>query len=199
MKKIYKNVSIGKNAQIADFVIIGEPPNGYKDGELETIIGDDCIVRSHTVIYAGNKIGNNFQTGHNVTIRELNIIKNNVSIGTGSCVEHHVNIEDGVRLHSQVFIPEYTNLKQGCWIGPNVVITNAKYPKSNGVKDRLEGAIVNENAIIGANSTILPSVIIGKNSIVGAGSVITKNVKDSEVVAGNPQRKINDTNNIKYY
>lgn len=198
-KKIYPNVKLGKNVEIGDFVILGIPPKGKEEGELELVIGDNSVIRSHTVIYAGNVIGNNFQTGHNVTIRELNIIKNNVSIGTGSCIEHHINIEDDVRLHSQVFIPEYTALKKGCWIGPNVVITNAKYPKSNGVKDRLEGAIIYENAIIGANSTILPSVKIGKSSIIGAGSVITKNVKEYEVVVGNPQKNINSINKIKYY
>ncbi len=60
MKKIYKNVIIGKNAKIGEYVIIGEPPKGYNEGELATVIGDNCVIRSHTVIYAGNKIGNNF-------------------------------------------------------------------------------------------------------------------------------------------
>jgi acyl-[acyl carrier protein]--UDP-N-acetylglucosamine O-acyltransferase len=60
MKKIYKNVIIGKNANIGEYVMIGEPPWGYKDGELTTIIGENCVIRSYTVIYAGNKIGNNF-------------------------------------------------------------------------------------------------------------------------------------------
>ena len=52
---IYPNVKLGKNVIVEDFCIIGAPFKGYKDEE--TIIGDNSIIRSHTVIYAGNKIG----------------------------------------------------------------------------------------------------------------------------------------------
>jgi len=59
---------------------------------LTTTIGDNCAIRFHTVIYAGNKIGNNFQTGHGVNIREFNEIGDNVSIGTHSIIEHHIKM-----------------------------------------------------------------------------------------------------------
>lgn len=197
--KIYKNVEIGENAEIGDYVIIGKPPKGKKDGELKTIIGDNAVIRSHTVIYAGNKIGDNFQTGHHVTIRENNNIGNSVSIGSGSDVEYEVEIEDQVRIHSQVFIPEYSILRRGCWIGPNVVLTNARYPGSEGVKSRLNGPELKENVKVGANSTILPAAIVNKNSLIGAGSVVTKDVAENIIVAGNPAQKINDINTIEYY
>ena len=80
------------------------------------------------MIYAGNVIGRNFQTGNKVNIRESNRIGDNVSVGTLSVIEHHVEIGDSVRIHTQAFIPEYSVLEEGCWIGPNVVLTNAKYP-----------------------------------------------------------------------
>ena len=131
---IYPNVKLGKNCIIEDFVIIGAPPKDSFAGETETIIGDDSIIRSHTVIYAGNRIGNNFQTGNKANIRELNEIGNNVSVGTLSVVEHHVKIGNGVRIHTQVFVPEFTILEDESWLGPNVVITNAKYPKSPSTK-----------------------------------------------------------------
>jgi acetyltransferase-like isoleucine patch superfamily enzyme len=182
--KIYSNVRLGNNVVIEDFCIIGAPFKGQKDEE--TIIGDNAVIRSHTVIYAGNKIGNNFQTGNKANIRELNVIGDDVSIGTLSVLEHHVVIEDSVRIHSQAFIPEFSVLKKNCWIGPNVVITNAKYPKSPDVKNTLKGAIIEESAKIGANSTILPGLVIGKNALVGAGSVVTRNVEENHIVAGNP-------------
>ncbi len=196
--KIYKNVTLGKNVVIEDFVIIGTPPKGFQDGELETMIGDNSIIRSHTVVYAGNKIGKNFQTGNKANIREFNEIEDNVSIGTLSIVEHHVKIEDGVIIHSQVFVPEYSILKKRCWLGPNVVITNAKYPQSPNVKNELLGAVIGESAKIGANSTLLPGVVIGKNALVGAGSVVTKDVKEDSVVVGNPAKEIKKISNLPY-
>ena len=183
---IHPGVKLGKGCVIEDFVIIGAPPKGAFPGELETVIGGNAVIRSHTVIYAGNKIGNNFQTGNKANIRELNRIGDDVSIGTLSVIEHHVKIGHGVRIHSQVFIPECCVLEEGCWIGPNVVLTNAKYPNSPNAKTDLAGVHVMKNAKIGANATVLPGITIGENVLVGAGSVVTKDVLNNIVVAGNP-------------
>jgi acetyltransferase-like isoleucine patch superfamily enzyme len=181
---IHPNVKLGKNVIIEDYCIIGSPARDAT--EAETVIGDNAIIRSHTVIYAGNRIGNNFQTGNKANIRELNVIGNNVSVGTLSVIEHHVTIADGVRIHTQAFVPEFTELKEDAWLGPNVVITNAKYPRSPNSKNELKGAVVGKNAKIGAGAVILPGVVIGKNALVGAGSVVTKDVADDAIVVGNP-------------
>lgn len=186
----YPNVVIGTNASLAHFVIIGEPPVGRKEGELITRIGENAIIRSHTVIYAGNIIGDDFQTGHGVLVREENHIGNGVSIGSHTVIEHNVVIEDGVRIHSQVFIPEFTILKEQCWVGPNVVFTNARYPLSHGVKKSLKGPIIGSHAIIGANATLLPGIVVGSGALIGAGSVVVGDVSDGAVVVGNPAKTI---------
>jgi len=113
-----------------------------------------------------------------------------VSIGTFTVIEHHISIENGVRVHSQVFVPEYSKLMAESWIGPNVVLTNAKYPRSPNVKEELVGPQIGLNAKVGANSTILPGVIIGDNSLVGAGSLVSKNVDSNTIVAGHPAKFI---------
>jgi acetyltransferase-like isoleucine patch superfamily enzyme len=189
---LYPDVKLGNDVIVEDFCIIGAPFKGSR--QEDTIIGDGATIRSHTVIYAGNRIGRNFQTGHKANIRELNVIGDNVSIGTLSVVEHHVVIEDGVRIHTQAFVPEYSLLKKNCWIGPNVVLTNARFPKSPDVKKNLKGPIVEESAKLGANSTILPAIRIGRNALVGAGSTVTKDVDDDAIVAGNPARLIRKIN-----
>ena len=196
--KIFPGVTLGDGSVVEDYCIVGSPPRGKKAGELETIIGREAVIRSHTVIYAGNRIGDNFQTGNKVNIRESNEIGNNVSIGTLSVIEHHVRIGNGVRMHSQVFVPEFTVIEDDAWLGPNVVITNAKYPLSPGVKETLAGPLIKKGAKIGANATILPGVVIGVNSLVGAGSVVTKDVPDNAVVAGNPARLIKMIDALPY-
>jgi len=196
--KIFENVNLGSNITIEDFVIIGNPPYKKKDGELKTIIGNNSLIRSHSVLYAGNIIGDNFQTGNNVNIREENLIGNNVSIGTKTVIEFKTKIQDNVRIHSQAFIPEYCELKEGCWIGPNVVLTNAKYPISTRSKEFIKGVIVGKKAKIGANSTILPGIKIGEYSLIGAGSIVTKDVPAKKILTGNPAKVIDDIDNLTY-
>ena len=197
--RIYPNVSLGPGTQIGDFVIIGIPPQGRETGELETRLGAGAVIRSHAVIYAGNVIGDHLQTGHAVMIRELNEIGNQVSIGTHSIIEHHVKIGDTVRIHSQVFIPEYSILEPGCWIGPNVVFTNARYPLSPDAKKNLIGPHILPGAKIGANATLLPGIVIGRNALIGAGSVVVRDVPDGSIVAGNPARLIGSVSDLAVY
>lgn len=197
MTRIYKNVKIPDDAVIEDFVVIGHPPRGKKDGEVPTVIGEGAVIRSGTVIYAGNNIGRNFQTGHNVTIRESNEIGDDVSIGSLTCIEYKVKIGSGVRIHSQAFIPEFSVLKDKCWIGPNVVFTNAPHPQCPKVKECLKGPTIEEGAKIGANSTLLPGVVIGKGSLIGAGSVVVKDIAANSVAAGNPAKIIKKTGDLK--
>lgn len=199
LTRIYPNVHLPADADIDDFVILGKPPRNAEAGEYALVLGAGCIIRSHTVIYAGNTIGTDFQTGHSVSIREHNTIGDHVSIGTHSVVEHHVTIGDRVRLHSRVFVPEYSVLEDDCWIGPAAVLTNARYPASPGEKDRLQGVHVERGAIIGAGAVILPGVRVGARALVGAGAVVTRDVPPGAVVVGNPARLINQIENLTVY
>jgi len=190
---VFPNIILGENVSIEDFVIIGR-----NDKDLSTTIGDNGLIRSHTVIYEGNLIGSDFMTGHHVLIREDNIIGNFVSIGSNTVIEHHIKMGNHVRIHSCAFIPEETMIEDNVWIGPNVVITNAKYPLSPNVKKELKGATLRKNVKIGANCTLLPGIEIGENSLIGAGSVVTKNIPANKVAFGNPAIIVKDISDLPY-
>lgn len=193
--KIYRNVILGKNHVIEDYCEIGRPPRETKEGQLKTVIGDNALIRSGTVIYAGVTIGNNFQTGHNVLIREGNKIGNDVSVGTNSCMEVDNVIKDNVRIQSLCFI-EKAVLEENVFLGPSVSFLDDPHPNIPRGLDCMKGVTVKKNARIGGGVTILPYVVIGENSFVGAGSIVTKNVEKNYVVIGNPARKLKKVSDI---
>jgi len=196
---VYPNTRLGGGTTLGPYVVLGVPPRGQQPGALELRIGADAHIRSHTVIYAGNVVGDRFQTGHGVLVRESNEIGDDVSIGSHAVVEHHVRIAHGCRIHSNAFIPEYSVLEAGAWVGPNVVLTNAVYPLGHGSKENLRGPILREGAKVGANATVLPGIVIGRDALVGAGAVVVHDVPDGKVVVGNPARIVRDISEIAVY
>lgn len=193
---VYPKTQLIAEKLVEDYVIIGKPLNS--NNQTETLIKENAIIRSHSVIYEGNNIGKNFQTGHHVTIREYNNIGDNVVVGTSVTIEHHTKIGNNVRIHSGAFIPEYTIIEDDCFIAPNVTLTNSKYPRSPNAKKELKGPIIRKGAIIGANATILPGIEIGEYAIIGAGSVVNKDITAHTVVAGCPAHIINKRTNLPY-
>jgi acetyltransferase-like isoleucine patch superfamily enzyme len=205
MCRIYDNVKLGKNVTIEDFVIIGLPPKGSKPGELETIIGDNSIIRAGTIIYAGNHVGNNFQTGHHVVIRENNMIGNDCAVGTQGEVAFNTKIGNNVRFHSDCHIYEDTIIEDDVRFNPGVYVLNTKYPYRPGEKPIIEPVYIKQGAIIAARSTLMPGIIIGRYALVGAESLVTKDVPDYAIVYGHPAvikgdiRDMKDKNGVPLY
>lgn len=192
----YKNVTIGNNSVIEEGVIIGLPPFGKEDGELETIIGDNAYIRAHTVIYAGVKIGNNFQTGPGVLIREDNIIGDNVVIWHGSTLNPENKIGNNTRIHAGCFL-EMADIGENVFFGPGVIFTTYPHPDIP-IRDRecWDGAHIENGAAIGGNVTLLPHITIGKNAVIGAGSVVVDDIPSGKVAVGNPAKIVKDIKDV---
>jgi acetyltransferase-like isoleucine patch superfamily enzyme len=73
------------------------------------------------------------------------------------------------------------------------MFVNDNHPSSKTAinkKWKLETVLIKKGAVIGSGAVILGGIVIGENAVVGAGAVVTKDVAQSEVVVGNPARKI---------
>ncbi len=194
---IYDNVELGPDGTLYHPVVLGLPPRGKAPGELVLRVGGNARIRPFSVLYAGSTIGDFFETGKGVSIRDRNTIGDNVVIGTNSVLEFGNVIRDGTRIHSGCFL-EMVTLGKDVFVGPGVVFTDDPHPM--GCPRYTEcggGAIVEDLARIGANCTILPGVRIGRNSLVGAGSVVVDDVPEDAVVVGNPARVIKSVRELK--
>lgn len=194
---IRDNVHIKKGSFIGARSILGEYlMDFYKDKENKVhplVIGENSLIRTENVIYGDTAIGDNFQSGHKVTIRENNKIGNNVRIGTLSDIQHHCYIGNYISIHSNVFIGEESKINDYVWIFPHVVLTNDPTPPSN----ELLGVTIDSFAVIAAKSILLPGVHIHEDVLVGAGTIVTKDVPSETVVVGNPAKEICSVRKIK--
>lgn len=194
---IRRGVTIGRDSFIEANCILGEYLMDFcitrEHQHHPLIIGENTLIRSGSIIYAGSTIGANFQTGHHVTIREKTSIGNNVSIGTLSDVQGNCRIGNYVRLHSNVHIGQLSEIDNFVWIYPYVVLTNDPTPPS----EHFVGVHVHSFAVIATSSLILPGLEIGQDSLVAGGAVVTKSVEPYSVVAGNPAKPVSDIRRIK--
>ena len=157
------------------------------------IIGENAIIRSGAIIYSGSEIGNNFQTGHRVTIREKAKIGDNVSVGTLSDIQGYCEIGNYVRMHSNVHIGQKSKIEDFVWIFPYTILTNDPTPPS----DELVGVTLKSFSVIATGSIILPGVTVESDTLVAAGAIVTKDVHQGEVVGGNPAKVISNISKIK--
>jgi len=142
----------------------------------------------NVTIGTGTKIWHHAHIRENVVIGKECVIGQNVYIDTG------VVIGDFCRIQNNCSIYRISKIGNFVFIGPHVVFTNDKSPRtfnSEGKplseKDWEAGTIlVGDGASIGAGSIILPNITIGEYALIGAGSVVTKNVKSFTLVYGNP-------------
>lgn len=195
---IRDNVTIKKGTTIGANCILGEyQMDFYENNQCQKahplMIGKNAIIRSGTVIYGDTVIGDDFQTGHNVTIREKTMIGHHVSAGTLTDIQGNCEIGNYVRMHSNVHIGMLSRIEDFVWIFPYSVVTNDPTPPSY----KLKGALLKKFSVICTGSIILPGVVVEGDFLVAAGAVVTKDVQAGVVVAGNPAKIISDISQIK--
>ncbi|WP_457617683.1 DapH/DapD/GlmU-related protein [Lutibacter sp.] len=194
---IYDNVIVKDNTTICNDCVIGEPLSDYYDNDSyqnpTTIIGKSTMLRSHCIIYAGTELGNNFSSGHRVTIREYTKFGNNCRVGTVSDIQGHSSFGNHCWLHSNVHIGQKSTIGNFVFIYPYVVLTNDPTPPSN----ICNGPTIGDYSQIAVFSILLPGVKIGKHALIGANSVVGKNVEDYQLVMGSPAKFIKDVREIK--
>jgi UDP-3-O-[3-hydroxymyristoyl] glucosamine N-acyltransferase len=181
---VHANVELGRGCKIGAYCELGiETPLGNRS---PLVIGNDSVIRSHSIFYESSQFGAHLVTGHRVTIRENTIAGENLQIGTLCDLQGDTNIGNYVRLHSNVHIGKKSIIGDFVWIFPYVVLTNDPHPPSN----LLKGVTVEDFAVIATMTVILPGVTIGKGAFIGAHSSLRFNAEPDMLYAGSPAEKI---------
>ena len=180
--------------QLDPRAVVGELP-GRKIADLTLSIGPHAIIRSFSVIYAGSRIGAHLETGHGAVIREENRIGDDFSIWNNSTVDYGCVIGSRVRVHTGVYIAQFTVIEDDVFLAPGVMIANDRHPIC---RDCMRGPTIKRAARVGINATLLPEIVVGEAALVGSGAVVTRDVPARAVVVGNPARVIGTVDQLTH-
>lgn len=134
-------------------------------------IGAGCRIWHFAHLMAGCELGENCSIGQNVMIAD------GVRLGRNVKVQNNVSLYTGVECADDVFL------------GPSVVFTNVRNPRSAVPRRHdYQPTVLERGVSVGANSTIVCGVRLGTYAFVGAGSVVTRSVAPYALVYGNPAR-----------
>jgi len=144
-----------------------------------SFIDKSASIKNGTKIWHFCNIMSNSSIGENCILGQNVFVGQNVIIGDNTKIQNNVSLYDGLICEEEVFI------------GPSVVFTNVINPRSFiERKNEFKKTFLLKGCSIGANATIICGNKIGKHSLIGAGSVVNRDVKDFELVVGNPIRHI---------
>jgi acetyltransferase-like isoleucine patch superfamily enzyme len=126
------------------------------------------------------------------------IVGSECNIGEGVFVESGAVVGDRVTVKNQAAIWDGVQIDDDVFIGPAVMFTNDRYPRSprmQAVAERYQSphnwrqtTHVGRGASLGAGAIILPGVCVGEYAVVGAASVVSSDVAPHQLVVGNPAR-----------
>jgi acetyltransferase-like isoleucine patch superfamily enzyme len=177
-------IQVGAGLHADADVLIGYRSPREVDARL--VLGAGATLRSGTVVYAGSVIGQRFQTGHHVVIREECRIGDDVSVWSNSVVDYGCRIGARVKIHSNCYVAQYTEIADDAFLAPGVTIANDLYPGQAESASLMSGPWIGAGAQLGVNVTVLPYVRIGEGCLVGSGAVVTRDLPPGTVAYGNP-------------
>lgn len=188
---VHGNVVIGAGTRIGSHCTIGEPTSLSQGRPL--VLGQNSLIRSHTVLYEGSSFGDGLETGHHVTAREGLDVGVNLRVGSLSDLQGDARIGDFVRLHSSVHVGKLSDIGAFVWIFPYSVLTNDPHPPSD-VSNI--GVTVEAYAVVATMCCLAPGVRVGTRSLVAASSMVTRDVPPDTVVRGAPAKSVGPATDI---
>jgi bifunctional UDP-N-acetylglucosamine pyrophosphorylase/glucosamine-1-phosphate N-acetyltransferase len=169
--------------------------------EGDTVVGDECVIRSGSRI-TNSKIGNNVVIKDHCVIVDSEI-DSNCTVGPFAHLRMNTRLEEGSAIGNFVEVKK-SRLGRGsksmhltylgdATIGEQTNIGAGTITCNFDGKNKHE-TIIEDNVKIGSDTLLVAPVKVGSGSVTAAGSVVTKDVPPDSLVAGVPavvKKKLN--------
>ena len=142
------------------------------------------------IIDKGARIGRGTKIWHFCHVMGKSVLGEHCNLGQNVFVADEVVLGNNVKVQNNVSIFSGVVCEDDVFLGPSMVFTNIKNPRSAVVrKGEYDKTMVKKGASIGANATIICGNDIGRFSFIAAGSVITREVPDYALMIGCPAQQ----------
>ena len=142
------------------------------------------------IIDKGARIGRGTKIWHFCHVMGKSVLGEHCNLGQNVFVADEVVLGNNVKVQNNVSIYSGVVCEDDVFLGPSMVFTNIKNPRSAVVrKGEYDKTLVKKGASIGANATIICGNDIGRFSFIAAGSVITREVPDYALMIGCPAQQ----------
>ncbi|HUT64386.1 MAG TPA: acyltransferase [Anaerolineae bacterium] len=196
---IHEGSRIGTRVRIDDNSVIGKYPMSARRSKTTTagrtlepvVIGDDTIIGTGAIVYAGSLIGQGVLIADTASVREDVSIGEYTIIGRNATIENKVSIGARCKIQTDAYICAYSEIGDDCFIAPCVVTSNDNFVGRWKERTRFyKGVTIKNGGRIAVNATVLPGRIVKSDGLVAAGTVLTKDVPEGIIVYGNPSRPL---------
>jgi UDP-2-acetamido-3-amino-2,3-dideoxy-glucuronate N-acetyltransferase len=144
------------------------------------------------------RIGRGARIWHEAQVCTGAVVGAECNVGKGVYIGPGVVVGERVKIQNRASLYPGLTVEDGVFIGPHVVFTNDRYPRSITPEGRLltdadwqpEATLVRHGASIGAGAVVICGVTIGRWALVGAGALVTHDVPDHGLVIGAPARLV---------
>jgi acetyltransferase-like isoleucine patch superfamily enzyme len=196
---VYEGTVLGEGVKVLEGAVVGKQPTlsprstAKREPLQPTTIGDDTIVSTGAIVFAGSAIGARVILGDQSCVRERVTIGDDVVLGRGSYIENDTAVGALTKIQAEAYITAYSTLEDNVFIAPCVVTTNDNYMgRTEKRLSEMRGPTIRRGARVGGGAILCPGVEIGEEAFVGAGAVVTKDVPPRKLVVGNPARVLRD-------
>jgi acetyltransferase-like isoleucine patch superfamily enzyme len=192
---VYPGTVLGEGVRVLEGAVVGKQPalSSRSTASREPLppaeIGDDSVVSTGAILFAGSTVGERVILGDQSCVRERVTIGDDVVLGRGSLVENDTTIGTLVKIQADAYITAHSIVENEVFIAPCVVTTNDNWMgRTEKRLGNVRGPTIRRGARIGGGAVLCPGIEIGEDAFVGAGAVVTKDVPARMVVVGNPAR-----------